>query len=209
MRLPQQIKPSHKLIKCAVLVICGIGLSGCQRAQFPSNPFAGKLPSPIKNVSSSRFPLPKLPSLSNFPRPNFRNLVRTATTPPAAAAIAAHTNSSPPPPARSFDTNQAEQQIAAGRMPSSIKSKLDQARLEAEKSRADLGSELSSAQKEFNSAIGSTDKKTDGDFFAKVNPKQSLAILKKALMGCGATTNPTPAREALTSPMAASLTWRK
>ena len=182
MRLPQQTKPSRKLIKCAVLMICGLGLVGCQRAQFPSNPFAGKLPSPLHNLSSNRLPRPKLPSLANFPRPNFRNLVRPATT-PAAVAIAAQTNSSPPPPARSFDTNQAEQQIAAGQMPSSIKSKLEQARLEAEKSRADLGSELSSAQKDFNSAISSTENKSGGDFFAKVNPKQSSAGTQRGTNG--------------------------
>ena len=163
-------------------MICGFGLVGCQRAQFPSNPFAGKLPSPLQNLSSNRLPLPKLPSLANFPRPNFRNLVRPATT-PAAVAIAAQTNSSPPPPARSFDTNQAEQQIAAGQMPSSVKSKLEQARMEAEKSRADLGSELSSAQKEFNSAIGSTENKSGGDLFAKINPKQSQADTQKGTNG--------------------------
>ncbi len=174
---------TSKLASLALAIACGIGMAGCQRTYFPSNPFAGKLPSlPVPKMLSGKLsappalplagklPIPKLPGLSSIPRPNFGNLVRTATT-PAADAIAARSSTPPPAPPKTFDTSSADQQIAASRMPSDIKSKLEVARKAAEASRENI----ETAQDKFNTAVASTTPPSSGNLFSRINTKPAGA----------------------------------
>lgn len=183
---------NRKLASVTLAVICGLGFSGCQRAHFPNNPFAGKIPSlPVPKMFAGklkapqvqpiggRLPVPKLPSMSNFPRPNFGNLVRTVRT-PAADAMASRSNQPPEAPARNFDTSSADKQIAAGRMPADVKSKLDLARKAAEASR----DAVDTAQTDFNSAVAGTkapsrETPSSDSLFSKIKTKPTAPSAKQ------------------------------
>ena len=165
---------NRKLVSAALAVLFSIGFSGCQRTNFPSNPFAGKLatlPKPnFGNLKAPRVqPLgAKLPVLPQLPRPNFGNLKRTIQT-PAAQAIASQSNQPPLAPSRTFDTSSADRQIAAGKMPAGVKSSLDRARKAAEASR----DALTTNQNDFNSAVAGTKPPKSGDLFSKIKTKPS------------------------------------
>ncbi len=169
---------NRKLASLTLTILLGVGFTGCQRTQFPSNPFAGKLPSlPMPKLLSgklqaprvqpiaSKLPVPKLPSL---PRPNFGNLARTIRT-PAAEAIAARSNQPLATPAKIFDTSSADKQLAAAKMPKEVKSSLDRARKAAEASR----DAIKTQQSDFNSAVANTTASSGDDLFSKIKTKPS------------------------------------
>ena len=165
---------NRKLVSAALAVLFSIGFSGCQRTNFPSNPFAGKLstlPKPnFGNLKAPRIqPLGgKLPGLPQLPRPNFSNLKRTIQT-PASQAIASQSSQPPLAPSRTFDTSSADRQIAAGKMPADVKSSLDRARKAAEASR----DALTPNQNDFNSAVAGTKPPKSEDLFSKIKTKPS------------------------------------
>ena len=176
---------NRRIVSLTLALLCGVGFSGCQRTQFPSNPFAGKLPSlpmpnllggklqaPLAQPMASKLPIPKLPSL---PRPNFGNLARTIRT-PAAEAIATRSNQPPVAPARTFDTSSADQQLAAAKMPSDVKASLESARKAAEESR----DALDTSRNDFNSAVAGTKAPKSENLFSKVKTKPSQSTASTA-----------------------------
>lgn len=87
---------------------------------FPNRPFAGKFSVP--RILPAGLPVPQLSGLAKLPRPNFGNIVNSATRPSSnaiatggssATAYAGETRQPPPPPMRNFDTSKADRQIAA------------------------------------------------------------------------------------------------
>lgn len=182
---------NRTFISVALTVLCSIGFAGCQRTHFPSNPFAGKLPklpmpkllsgkiqAPSAQPLASKLPVPKLPGLSNLPRPNFGNLARTIRT-PAAEAIATRSSQPPVAPAKIFDTASADKQIAAAKMSPEVKSSLDRARKAAEASREAINTQ----QNDFNSAVASTKAPSSENLFSKIktkSPQSSGSSTKQA-----------------------------
>ena len=165
---------NRKLVSAALAALLSIGFAGCQRTQFPSNPFAGKLSTlPKPNFGNLKAPRiqpigGKLPGLPQLPRPNFSNLKRTIQT-PASQAIASQSSQPPLAPSRTFDTSSADRQIAAGKMPADVKSSLDRARKAAEASR----DALTPNQNDFNSAVAGTKPPKSEDLFSKIKTKPS------------------------------------
>ena len=178
----------RRIVSIALAILCSIGFTDHLCAQFPSNPFAGKLPSlpvpklfggklqaPRVKPLANKLSVPKLPGLPSLPRPNFGNLKRTIQT-PAAQAIATRTNQPPAAPSQIFDTSSADRQIAAGKMPSDVKSSLDRARKAAEASR----DALNTSQNDFNSAVAGTKPPKSENLFSKIKTKPSQSTASAA-----------------------------
>ena len=52
---------NRKLASVTLAVICGLGFSGCQRAHFPNNPFAEKIPSlPVPKMFAGKLKAPQV-----------------------------------------------------------------------------------------------------------------------------------------------------
>ncbi|MDB4766383.1 hypothetical protein OAG71_01710 [bacterium] len=144
---------SYRRWGVAILMAASVGFTGCQTFRFPANPFAGKL-------SKTRLPVPKLPSLSKLPTPNFSNIARAIKTPAqqvtsARTSIASAKNQPPPPPSRKFDSALTDEKFE---LATNAEKKFTPDFKTSNSVGQDASGELTAAQKRFKEAVTSNQK---------------------------------------------------
>jgi hypothetical protein len=145
-----------------------VGFSGCQTFRFPANPFAGaKLP-------GARIPVPRLPSLGKFPKPNFGNIASAIKTPAQQAinssgnSIASANKQPPPAPNRKFDSTATDEKLAQSIRAGGKASAEGTTEPDFSIAKSDTNGELTPAQKRFKQALAKQRDK-NSDLAAKAN----------------------------------------